>query len=116
MALKTIGMNLTPLGHLGEFDPVWLKETARQAERVGFDILWCGDHIVMHNPILDVMTVLATMGAVTEQLKVGTGIYLLPLRHPVATAKQVASLDVLTQGRFLFGSGLGEKFLPSSRP
>ncbi len=107
MALKAIGMNLTPLGHLGEFDPVWLKDMALQVERVGFDVFWCGDHIIMHNAILDVMTVLSTVGAVTERLKVGTGIYLLPLRHPVATAKQVASLDVLTQGRFLFGVGIG---------
>ncbi len=107
MVLKTIGMNLTPLAHLGEFDAVWLKTIAQKVERVGFDILWCGDHIVMHNPILDVMTVLATWGAVTDRLKVGTGIYLLPLRHPVATAKQVVSLDILTQGRFLFGVGVG---------
>ncbi len=107
MALKTIGINLTPLGHMGEFDPAWLKATAQQAERVGFDVFWCGDHVIMHNPILDVMTILATIGAVTERLHVGTGIYLLPLRHPVATAKQVVSLDVLTQGRFRFGVGVG---------
>ncbi len=107
MTLKTIGMNLTPLGHLGEFDASWLKATAQKVERIGFDILWCGDHIVMHNPILDVMTVLATWGAATDRLNVGTGIYLLPLRHPVATAKQVASLDILTQGRFYFGVGVG---------
>jgi probable F420-dependent oxidoreductase len=79
----------------------------RRVERLGFDAIWSGDHIIMHNPIMDVMTVLATYAAITERVKIGTAVYLIPLRHPVAIAKQVASLDLLSQGRFLFGVGVG---------
>ena len=82
-------------------------DNARRVERLGYDAIWSGDHIIMHNPIMDVMTVLATYAAVTERVKIGTAVYLVPLRHPVATAKQVASLDLLSQGRFLFGVGVG---------
>ena len=107
MTVRTVGINFTPLSHLGPFDAQWMKATAQQVERLGFDTLWCGDHIIMHNGILDTMTVLATFGAVTERLKIGTGVLLIPLRHPVAIAKQVTSLDLLTQGRFQFGIGVG---------
>lgn len=82
-------------------------DNARRVERLGYDAIWSGDHIMMHNPIMDVMTVLATYAAVTERVKIGTAVYLVPLRHPVATAKQVASLDLLSQGRFIFGVGVG---------
>jgi probable F420-dependent oxidoreductase len=82
-------------------------DNARRVERLGYDAIWSGDHIIMHNPIMDVMTVLATYAAVTERVKIGTAVYLVPLRHPVATAKQVASLDLLSQGRFIFGVGVG---------
>jgi probable F420-dependent oxidoreductase len=79
----------------------------RRVEQLGFDAIWSGDHIIMYNPIMDVMTVLATYAAITERVKIGTAVYLIPLRHPVAIAKQVASLDILSQGRFLFGIGVG---------
>ena len=82
-------------------------DNARRVERLGYDAIWSGDHIIMHNPIMDVMTVLATYAAVTERVKIGTAVYLVPLRHPVVTAKQVASLDLLSQGRFVFGVGVG---------
>jgi probable F420-dependent oxidoreductase len=61
----------------------------------------------MYSPIMDVMTVLATYAAVTTRIKIGTAVYLMPLRHPIATAKQVASLDLLSGGRFIFGIGVG---------
>jgi probable F420-dependent oxidoreductase len=52
-------------------------------------------------------TALAMAAAVTENLKVGTGICLVPEHHPIALAKRVASLDSLSGGRFLFGIGAG---------
>jgi probable F420-dependent oxidoreductase len=84
-----------------------LRANVRRVEQLGFDSIWSGDHIIMHNPIMDSMTVLATYAAITERLRIGTAVYLLPLRHPVATAKQVAALDVLSEGRFIFGVGVG---------
>ncbi len=52
-------------------------------------------------------TFLAQVAAVTERLQIGTGICLVPEHHPIALAKRVASLDSLSNGRFLFGIGAG---------
>ena len=52
-------------------------------------------------------TFLAQVAAVTEKLQIGTGICLVPEHHPIALAKRVASLDSLSNGRFLFGIGAG---------
>jgi probable F420-dependent oxidoreductase len=84
-----------------------MLDNARRVERLGFDAIWSGDHLIMYNPIMDVMTVLATFAAITERVKLGTAVYLMPLRHPIAIAKQVTSLDLLSGGRFIFGVGVG---------
>jgi probable F420-dependent oxidoreductase len=107
MPLQQIGVSLTgsfPQGvpALGE-----MLDNARRVERLGFDALWSGDHLIMYNPIMDVMTVLATFAAITERVMLGTAVYLMPLRHPIAIAKQVTSLDLLSGGRFIFGVGVG---------
>jgi probable F420-dependent oxidoreductase len=52
-------------------------------------------------------TFLAQAAAVTERLQIGTGVCLVPEHHPIALAKRVASLDALSNGRFLFGVGAG---------
>jgi probable F420-dependent oxidoreductase len=107
MALQSIGVSLTgsfPQGMPAIGD---MLDNVRGAERLGFDGVWSGDHIIMHSPIMDVMTVLASFAAITERITLGTAVYLMPLRHPIAIAKQVASLDLLSQGRFIFGVGVG---------
>jgi len=107
VALDMIGVSLSGSFPQGTPAVAEMIDNARRVERLGYDAIWSGDHIIMHNPIMDVMTVLATYAAVTERVKIGTAVYLVPLRHPVATAKQVASLDLLSQGRFIFGVGVG---------
>jgi probable F420-dependent oxidoreductase len=79
----------------------------RRIERLGFDAIWSGDHIMTRHPRLDTMALLATYAAITERINIGTAVYLMPLRHPVTTAKQVSSLDLLSRGRFIFGIGVG---------
>jgi probable F420-dependent oxidoreductase len=61
-------------------------------------------------PILDPLLQLASIAAFNPQVAVGTAVYLLPLRHPTTVAKQVATLDRLTGGRFIFGVGVGGEF------
>jgi probable F420-dependent oxidoreductase len=107
MALQTIGVSLTGSFPQGMPAINELFANVRRAERLGFDSIWSGDHIIMHSPIMDVMTVLASFATITERVKLGTAVYLMPLRHPVAIAKQVASLDLLSNGRFIFGIGVG---------
>src|SRR5262249_45985594 len=75
-----------------------------------YDSLWCGDHISFPMAILDPFLQLAQAAMVSRRLTFGTSVYLLPLRHPVPVAKQVATLDHLTEGRFIFGVGVGGEF------
>jgi probable F420-dependent oxidoreductase len=89
------------------------------AERLGYDSLWMGEHVVAPRPrvrpspmepdypILDPIVTLALMAAETERVRLATGIVILPQRNPVVLAKQVASLDVLSGGRLVLGIGVG---------
>jgi probable F420-dependent oxidoreductase len=107
MPLASIGVSLTASLRHGQLDVQALKQDAQRIEQLGYDGIWSGDHIIMYNPMLDVMTVLATYAAVTERVHIGTAVYLVPLRHPIAIAKQITSLDLLSGGRFIFGVGVG---------
>lgn len=101
-----------------------IDDLARAAEERGFESLFLPEHT--HIPTsrrtlfpsgeplpreyprtLDPFVSLATAAAVTTRLKVGTGICLIIQRDPIVTAKEVASLDLLSDGRFLFGIGGG---------
>lgn len=87
-----------------------LGALAAEAETLGFDSLWAGDHIAFPAPILDPLTLLACYAAHTRRVRLGTCVYLLPLRHPTPVAKMVASLDFVSEGRVIFGIGVGGEF------
>jgi len=91
-------------------DPDAARATAERAEAWGYDSLWTGDHVAFAVPILDPLLQLAQLGAFTRKLQLGTAVYLLPLRHPVPVAKQIATLDRLVGGRLVFGVGVGGEF------
>jgi probable F420-dependent oxidoreductase len=92
---------------------------ARLAEEAGFESLWAGEHIVLPDPqvppspmaptdrILDPIVALTFLAAYTHQIRLGTGIIILPQRNPLVLAKELASLDELSGGRFIFGIGVG---------
>jgi probable F420-dependent oxidoreductase len=100
-------------------DPDHLAETARAAEAAGFDSIWTGEHVVIpaappsttrQRPLdrfLDGAIALTWAAAATSTIRLGTGIVVLPLRNPVILAKELASLDVLSNGRLMFGIGVG---------
>ncbi|MBA3450533.1 MAG: LLM class flavin-dependent oxidoreductase [Chloroflexia bacterium] len=85
---------------------------ARRAEDVGFDSLWVIEHLLA-SPALyavawhDPLAVLAHVAAVTERVRLGTAILVLPLRHPAIVAREVITLDFLSGGRFILGVGTG---------
>ena len=79
-------------------------------DRSFYDSLWVGDHISFAVPILDPLLQLAQAAVVSRRLTLGTSVYLLPLRHATPVAKQVATLDHLTEGRLIFGVGVGGEF------
>jgi probable F420-dependent oxidoreductase len=86
------------------------RGTAELADRLGYDSLWTGDHVAFAVPILDPFLQLALLGSFSSRVQLATGVYLLPLRHPVPTAKQVATLDRMCAGRLIFGVGVGGEF------
>ena len=79
-------------------------------DRCGYDSLWVGDHLAFPMSILDPLLQLAQAAVVSRRLLLGTNVYLVPLRQPGPIAKQVASLDHLSEGRLIFGVGVGGEF------
>lgn len=79
-------------------------------DRCKFDSLWVGDHISFPVPIFDPLLQLAQAAVVSRRLILGTSVLLLPLRHPTPVAKQVTTLDHLTEGRLILGVGVGGEF------
>src|SRR6476620_5728127 len=82
-------------------------ELARIAEESGFDPATVGHHHFMPGNMSDPLTFLAAVAARTERLRVGTGIFQLPVHNPVRVAEQVATIDQLSNGRVSLGVGLG---------
>src|SRR5215813_12842496 len=92
-----------------------VQRLARSVEGAGFDSIWVGDHVSFYVPILESLTLLSFVAAVTDRVRLGTGVYLLPLRHPTTTAKVAATLDLLSGGRLVLGVGVGGEFPPEFR-
>lgn len=84
-----------------------LVALAREAEAMGLDSVQVGDHVQWHAPIYESTTLMAMLAAVTERLRIASSVILVPLRDPVLLAKTIASLDVLSGGRVIFGVGVG---------
>jgi probable F420-dependent oxidoreductase len=91
----------------------------RAAEAAGFESLWVADHVVLPDPpsperpmapdqrLLDPIVALTFLAAHTTRIRLGTGVIILPQRQALVLAKQLASLDVLSNGRVIFGLGVG---------
>ena len=88
-----------------------LVEYGAKVEELGYDSLWVWDHVLLgvepNFPIIESLTVLTGVAARTSRIKLGTGILVLPLRNPVLLAKQLASMDQLSNGRLLMGMASG---------
>jgi probable F420-dependent oxidoreductase len=80
-------------------------------EELDFDSLWVWDHVLLgvepNFPIIESLTLLTAIAARTTKIKLGTGILVLPLRNPVVLAKQLASMDLISNGRLLMGMASG---------
>jgi len=84
-----------------------------RCEELGFDSLWMSERIGA--PVPDPLIALAVAAGRTERMKLGTSVLVLPGRNPVILAKELATLDVLSNGRFLPAVGLGAVDPPEQR-
>jgi alkanesulfonate monooxygenase SsuD/methylene tetrahydromethanopterin reductase-like flavin-dependent oxidoreductase (luciferase family) len=81
-------------------------EQAKLAEQVGLDSIWYTEHHFLNwNP--NVMGMCAAVAAVTSRIQLGPSVVLAPLHNPIKLAEECAMLDVLSNGRFTIGVGLG---------
>jgi len=99
--------------------PKTAAAVAKAAEQAGFESVWTGEHVIVPDPqvppspvapdypMLDPGIALSFIAATTTTIRLGTGIIILPQRNPVVLAKEFASLDVLSNGRLIFGIGIG---------
>ncbi|MBI3953418.1 MAG: LLM class F420-dependent oxidoreductase [Chloroflexi bacterium] len=104
------------LPHYGRpLDMEALARAARSAEALGYDSLWVTDHVIVpreldivyRDHMLDALAFLSFLAGVTRRVQIGTSVIILPYRHPAVVAKQVATADVLSGGRVIFGAGAG---------
>jgi probable F420-dependent oxidoreductase len=125
-----LGLTIPHFGPLAS--PRFVIDFCRSAESAGFDSVWVADHVVVPAQFeseyvlpavpqryefadmqatmglnLEMNTTLAVAAAVTERVKLCTGIAVLPIRNPVLNARQMASIDLYSGGRILYGVGVG---------
>jgi len=124
-ASMEIGLHLPHVGPLATREG--LIAFAQAAEEHGFDSLWVSDHVVIPRslgsrypysrdggfpvppelPFQEPIATLLFVAGVTQRAKLGTTILVIPMRNPIVTAKQLATLDVLSNGRLILGVGAG---------
>ena len=112
--------------------PAFIREWCVAADQLGFDSVWGVDHVVMPqrveseyvlprepprieddavsellSPNFELVTTLAYVAAVTERIKLGSAVAVLPIRNTVLLARQLATIDRYSSGRLVFGVGVG---------
>jgi len=107
--------------------PQMIRDFGRRAEDIGLDSIWMGEHVALFDKntfgypgakdgripvppgggMLDVVATFGFLAAATSRLRLGTGVALVPQRNPIYTAKEVCTLDWLSDGRIDFGIGVG---------
>jgi probable F420-dependent oxidoreductase len=112
---------------LAGLSPRHFTTVARHAEAAGFESVWLPDHLVFPAelpptylysedgnapidatvPLYDPWVLLGAIAAVTETIRLGTNVYVLPLRHPIVTARAVLTVDRISRGRITLGAGVG---------
>jgi probable F420-dependent oxidoreductase len=119
------GAHIFGVGELA--DPRTLAEVAQLAEALGYHSIFVADHIIVPRGLesqypysgdgsfpyapdqnwLDPMVALGYLAGLTQTIRLGTSVTVLPMRHPIVTAKQIVSADHLSGGRVIFGVGVG---------
>ena len=115
---------MSEIGRFGVFLPsyIWegdgperargIKDFARTVEDLGFDSLFITDHLLAAKrfysvSFLEPLSALAVAAGVTSRVRLGTSILIMPLRNPVMLAKELATMQFLSENRMILGAGVG---------
>jgi probable F420-dependent oxidoreductase len=107
------GIELPQVFFDGPVDMEHIRRFATRAETLGYDSFWLQERVIGDFNILEPVTLLSYVAAITATLKLGTSVILLPLRNPIQLAKAYSTLDVMSGGRAVMGVGLGGGHLGS---
>ena len=114
LSFGLFSMNTGPCSHPGA-----MVRIARAAEAAGFDSLWSPEHYVLPSSpsptlqvdpmerMLDPLETLSYLAGATERISLASGVIVLPHHNPLVLAKRIATLQVLSSNRFIFGVGVG---------
>jgi alkanesulfonate monooxygenase SsuD/methylene tetrahydromethanopterin reductase-like flavin-dependent oxidoreductase (luciferase family) len=94
----------------GRADMALVRQTLRRAEELGFHSAWVQDQVAGDVPLLEAMSLLTYASAVTERLRLGVSVIVLPIRNAPQLAKSVGTIDHMSGGRIILGVGLGPVF------
>jgi probable F420-dependent oxidoreductase len=108
-----LGIHLPQAGF--QSSPDAIMRHAMRAEALGLDDVWVSEHIIMPAGITypatpmfyDPVVVLSFVAAVTQRVRLGTSVLVLPMRHPLPLAKELATLQTMSKGRLILGAGVG---------
>ena len=107
-----LGMHLPHAG--SQATPALIKRHAQRAEALGLSDVWVSEHIIVpraafpRSPLFyDPVLTLTWVAAVTQRVRLGTSVLVLPMRHPLPLAKELATLHNLSEGRLILGAGVG---------
>ena len=98
------------IGTSGAFGAIAAE--ARRAEQLGFDLLASGEHVFFHGPTSNAFLTLATAAGVTERVRLLSALTILPLYPMAMAAKMASTLDLISNGRFDLGIGVGGEYPP----
>ena len=101
------GISIPQVFFDGPIDMPLIEKWSKRAEALGFESLWTQEAITGAVPILEPVTLLSYLAAITENVRLGTSVIVAPLRNPIQLAKSLGSLDHLSGGRLIAGLGLG---------
>jgi probable F420-dependent oxidoreductase len=108
-----LGIHLPHIGR--KAGPEAIRRAAIEAEQVGFDDVWVSEHIIVPKDAAyppsanfwDPVLTLTWAAAATSRVRLGTSVLVLPMRHPLPLAKELATLQNLSGGRLILGAGVG---------
>ena len=101
------GISIPQVCFGGPIDMPLIERWSKRAESLGFESLLTQEAITGAVPILEPVTLLSYLAAITEKVRLGTSVIVAPLRNPIQLAKSLGSLDHMSRGRLTVGLGLG---------